>query len=137
MLQEKQFVADIRLSNTHVHVTTHYRHTLLGIICFKSLSLPTSMAIHTLSSKPTCAWADDSTTIHLICLYPVLVFSLYFLVPVGLDPKQRLMDLVSISVSVRACMRACVRVCVCNHISDMYGPILFLFDTKTTHDGIH
>ena len=30
-------------------------------------------------------------------------------------------------------MRACVR----DHISDMYGPILFLLGTKATHDGIH
>ena len=39
------------------------------------------------------------------------------------------MDLVSIFVSVRACVR--------NHISVMYGPILFTLDTKTTHDGLH
>ena len=43
------------------------------------------------------------------------------------------MDLVSIFM----CGRACVHVCVRNHISDMYGRILFVLGTKTTHDGIH
>ena len=31
----------------------------------------------------------------------------------------------------------CVLVYVRNHISDMYGPILFVLCTKTTHDGVH
>ena len=26
--------------------------------------------------------------------------------------------------------------CICNHISDMYGLILFVVGTKTTHDGV-
>ena len=34
-------------------------------------------------------------------------------------------------------VRLCVRVCICNHILDMYRPILFVLGTKTTHDGIH
>ena len=38
------------------------------------------------------------------------------------------MDLVAIFV--------CVHVCVRNHISDMYGLILFMLGTKTTHDSI-
>ena len=38
---------------------------------------------------------------------------------------------------VRACMCAFVHVWVRNHISDMYGPILFVLGTKTTRDGKH
>ena len=30
-----------------------------------------------------------------------------------------------------------VHACVCNHISDMYGPISFVLGTKTKHDGLH
>ena len=49
---------------------------------------------------------------------------------VGLCPKGGFMDLV-----LFLCL--CVRVYVRNHISGMYGPILFVLGTKTTHDGIH
>ena len=31
----------------------------------------------------------------------------------------------------------CVYVCVRRHISDMYGPIIFVLGTKTTHDSAH
>ena len=51
------------------------------------------------------------------------------LLSVGLSLKQGLMDLVSIFVSVHAC--------ICNHISDMYGPILFVLGRRTTPDGVH
>ena len=30
-----------------------------------------------------------------------------------------------------------VRECVRTNIPDMYGPILFVLDTNTTHDGVH
>ena len=39
------------------------------------------------------------------------------------------MDLVSIFVFVRSCIH--------NHISDMYGPILFVHGKNTKHDGMH
>ena len=58
-----------------------------------------------------------------------IAFGVILLTPVGLSPKRRH----GFGLNFRVC--ACV--CVCNHISDIYGPILFVLCTQTTNDGVH